>query len=248
MNPTEDAARLGHGDAWQALGRIHAARGRGRVAQVPGGLLMASGLPVPQYNNVDVTDPDMIDVADVARWYADLGVPWGARVPAGSAWAHGRLLFRKRLMALATDDLRRPDPDPRVAVLPARPADLDAVLRLDVAAFGDGGDAQQRWLEALLDSSAATVVVATWEGHPAGTGYAVATEGFAGPAVYVAGVGVDPGFRRRGIGAALSSYLVVQAGPGRLAHLHPDSEEAVRVYERLGFREVPGFDVYVDLA
>jgi ribosomal protein S18 acetylase RimI-like enzyme len=247
VQPTGDAARLAHGEAWQALGRIHAERGRGRVAQVPGGLLMASGLPVPAYNNVDVTDPAVVDVAAVARWYDELGVPWGARVPAGADWPHGRLLFHKRLMALRSEDLRPPTVDERVAVRRAGTADLAEVLRLDVQAFGAGGEPQERWLEALLGSSTITVAVATWEGTPAGTGYAVPTDGLAGPALYVAGVGVDPAFRRCGVGAALSSYLVEGAGPGRLAHLHPDTDEARRVYARLGFEEVRGFDVYVDL-
>jgi ribosomal protein S18 acetylase RimI-like enzyme len=247
MDPTDGAARLAHGDAWQALGRLHAARGRGRVAQVPGALLMASDLPLPQYNNVDVTDPEAVDVAAVARWYDELDVPWGARVPAGADWSSGRLLFRKRLMALRSEDLVRPAPDDRIVVAAAGPDDLDAVVRLDVAAFGDAGEPQRRWLEALLSGGDVTVALASWEGAPAGTGYAVRTDGLAGPAVYVAGIGVDPAFRRRGLGAALSAHLVEQAGAHRLAHLHPDTDEAVRVYRRLGFVEVPGFDVYVDL-
>jgi hypothetical protein len=32
-----------------------------------------------------------------------------------------------------------------------------------------------------------------------------------------------------------------------LAHLHPDSDAAARLYARIGFVETPGFDVYVDL-
>jgi hypothetical protein len=32
-----------------------------------------------------------------------------------------------------------------------------------------------------------------------------------------------------------------------LAHLHPDSDSAARLYARLGFVETPGLDVYVDL-
>jgi ribosomal protein S18 acetylase RimI-like enzyme len=247
MDPTGGVARLAHGDAWQALGRLHAALGTGRVAEVPGALLMASGLPLPQYNNADITDPAAVDVAAVARWYDELGVPWGARVPAGVAWSAGRLLFRKRLMALPSEDLVPPAPDGHIELAAAGPDDLDTVLRLDVAAFGDAGEAQRRWLEALLAGADVTVALASWEGTPAGTGYAVRTDGAAGPAVYVAGIGVDPAFRRRGIGAALSARLVEQAGPHRLAHLHPDTDEAVRVYRRLGFVEVPGFDVYVDL-
>jgi hypothetical protein len=35
--------------------------------------------------------------------------------------------------------------------------------------------------------------------------------------------------------------------PHPLAHLHPDSDDAVRIYARLGFIEVPGLEIYVDL-
>ena len=71
----------------------------------------------------------------------------------------------------------------------------------------------------------------------------------AGPALYVAGVAVAAGARRRGVGAAISSWLVaggLEAG-ARLVHLHADSDPAARVYARLGFAEAPGLDVYVGL-
>ena len=58
-----------------------------------------------------------------------------------------------------------------------------------------------------------------------------------------------PDFRRRGIGGALSAWLLARgaAAGARVAHLHPDTDEAARVYGRLGFIEVDGFDIYVDL-
>jgi len=33
-----------------------------------------------------------------------------------------------------------------------------------------------------------------------------------------------------------------------LVHLHPDTDQAAAIYRRLGFVEVDGFDVYVDMA
>ena len=55
--------------------------------------------------------------------------------------------------------------------------------------------------------------------------------------------------RRRGIGAALSSWLLERgfAAGADFAHLNPDTDEAARIYERLGFVETPGLDIYVDI-
>jgi hypothetical protein len=53
----------------------------------------------------------------------------------------------------------------------------------------------------------------------------------------------------RGIAGAVSSRLLARgaAAGARVAYLHPDSDQAARVYARLGFVEVDGLDVYVDL-
>jgi hypothetical protein len=53
--------------------------------------------------------------------------------------------------------------------------------------------------------------------------------------------------RRRGIGGAVSSWLLTAGfdGGAQLAHLHPDSEEAARIYRRLGFVDVDGLDIYL---
>ena len=242
---TSRRARSAHGDAWQVLGRLHAEQGLGRVGQIAGGLLMASGLPHPQYNNVDVLDPTTVDIGQVEAWYESLGVPWGARVPAGTPWVHGRRLFRKRLMVLATDDLRAPQIDDRIQVRRAEVDELDLVVELDVAAFGGTVQEQRPWIAPLVRARDVVIAIAEWGGVPAGTGYAVLADGLAGPTVYVAGIGVRPEFRRRGLAAHMSAWLVEQAGSNRLAHLHPDTDSAARIYERLGFAEVDGLDIYI---
>ena len=47
----------------------------------------------------------------------------------------------------------------------------------------------------------------------------------------------------------MSSWLLERgfATGAELAHLNPDSDGAARLYERLGFTETPGLDIYVDL-
>jgi GNAT superfamily N-acetyltransferase len=100
-----------------------------------------------------------------------------------------------------------------------------------------------------LSSPAVEVALAELSGEPVGTAYTVRSEGWAGPALYLAGVTVLPEARRWGIAGAIISWLLTRgtaAGP-RVPHLHPDSDEAARVYAGSGFVEVDGFDVYVDL-
>ncbi|HEX2400992.1 MAG TPA: hypothetical protein VHJ79_13575 [Mycobacterium sp.] len=77
-----------HADAWQEIGRWRDTTGGG-VARLAGVWLMASGLPHPQWNNGDVFAPELVDIGAVGRWFAERGVPWGVRVPAGMRSPYG---------------------------------------------------------------------------------------------------------------------------------------------------------------
>jgi len=237
---TAEWVRAAHGDAWQAL----AVAGS---AELPGVRLAATGLAHPQWNNGDVDDPSQVDIAAVRAWYDGLGVPWGMRLPAGAPWTHGQRLFTKRLMGLTTTAFR-PAPIPTGAVIrSATPTDLGAYLQVDATAFGEDPEVQRPWLALLLDHPAATVAVAEVDGAIVASGHVVVSTGRAGPAGYVGGIAVLPQLRRRGVGAAISSWLVRTTGDGvGLWHLHPDTDEAARIYRRLGFSEVDGLDIYVD--
>lgn len=239
--------RVAHADAWEAHGHYRAATGGG-TTRLPGIRLMASGLPHPQWNNGDVLDPGAVDIDAVAAWYAAKGVPWGVRVPQGMAWPYGRHLLCKRLMGLTPASFRPASEPDGVTLRIAGTADADAVLAVDTVAFEEPVDIEQPWVEPLLSQPSVTVCLAERDGEPVGSGYCLVTGGDAGPAAYVAGVGVAPHARCCGIGAAVSSWLVargLEAG-AQLAHLHPDTEDAARIYRRLGFEEVDGYDIYVD--
>ena len=208
---------------------------------------MATGLPHPQWNNGDVHDPATVDLDEVREWYAALRVPWGLRVPAGAGWPHGRHLFRKRLMGAVRESFRPPSPVAGLEIRSAGPDDLEAVLAVDVVAFEAPPEVERPWLRLLLDHPGTTLAVATLEEAVVATGSVLRADGWAGPTGYVSGISVEPGARHLGIGAAVTSWLMQQAGDVALWHLHPDTESAARIYRRLGFVEVDGLDIYVDL-
>lgn len=255
MNQADDLTarvRAAHGDAWEVQGRLREAAGGG-YAELPGIRLMASGIGVPQWNNGDVTEPDAVDLEAVRAFYRQhRDVPWGVRVPAGLEWGAGRHLFSKRCMALLAADFV---PAPEVAGLELReagPDDLDLAAQVDAGSFDGPDEPTREWLEPILRPSVAErcrTLLAFLDGRPAGIGTATRSTGRAGECVYVTGVGVLPSARRRGVAAALTSQLLATAfaGGAELAHLNPETDEAARVYTRLGFAETGGFEVYVDL-
>jgi len=239
--------RTAHADAWAVEGMLRERQG-GATAALRGIRVMASGLPHPQWNGADVTGPDA-DLDGARAFFAERRLPWGVRVPVGIPWGAGRHLFRMRLMGLAEADFR-PAPDvPGLALREAGPAEAGVVLAIDAAAFGADPRLQGPWIEPHLDAPGITVALAELAGEPVGTAYTLRSDGAAGPAVFLAGVAVAAAARRRGIAAAMSSWLLARAfaGGARLAHLHPDTDAAARVYERLGFADAGALDIYVDL-
>jgi GNAT superfamily N-acetyltransferase len=245
--PALTRVHVAHADAWEAEGRLRERDGGGAL-EVRGLRLMASGLPQAQWNSGDVTAPDA-DIDAARAFYADRGADWGVRVPVGMRWAYGRRLLTLRLMELDPAAFVPAPEAQRVAVRAATPADLGAVLAIDTEAFDEDPAVERSWLAPHLGAPNIATALATLGGEPAGTGYAIRTDGRAGPALYVAGVAVRGEARRRGVGAALSSWLVRKGigGGARLVHLHADTDAAARVYARLGFRDATGLEVYVDL-
>ena len=241
-----------HGDAWQAEGRLRQSHGGG-AAELPGIRLMASGLPHAQWNNGDVTDPARLDVEAVRTWYAARahgdGVPWGVCVPTGSPFAHGRHVFRKRCMALLPQQFRAVRASSGVSIGEALPADVDTFARIDASAFAGTVEQTLPWVAPHFGAAGFIVALARLEGEPVGVATAIHTDDRAGPCVGIFGVGVLEHARRRGIGAAMTSWLLEKAFAqgATLAHLNPDSDAAARLYARLGFIETAGLDVYCDL-
>ena len=209
---------------------------------------MAAGFEAPGVNSGDVTGPDP-DLDAARAFYAARGVSWGLRVPAGQPWPHGRRLLYRRLMVVTRAGFRPAPAAPGLTLRPAGPADLASVLHVDSTVFGLDPVDDVSWLEPLLSAERADVALAELDGDAAGTAYTLRSDGSAGPALYLAGVAVLPAALRRGVGTALSSWLLERgfAAGAELAHLNPDTDEAARLYGRLGFLETPGLDIYVEI-
>jgi GNAT superfamily N-acetyltransferase len=234
-------------DAWEVEGRLRERDGGG-VLEVRGMRLMASGLPPDYWNSGDVTAPDA-DVEAARAFYAEHDAEWGVRVPCGMPWTRGRHVLTLDLMTLGPGDFTPVPASADIAVRVATPADLEALVAIDAAAFEEDPEVERPWIAPHLGAERIVTALATLEGEPAGTGYSIRTDGRGGPALYLGGVAVAPPARRRGVATALSSWLVERglAGGGDLVHLHADTGDAARVYARLGFVRAPGLDVYVDL-
>jgi GNAT superfamily N-acetyltransferase len=248
----DELVHLAHGDAWQVEGRLRERFGGGAL-ELDGARLSASGLPHPQWNNGDLVDPARFDLAAVRAWFAErafgAGVPWGMRVPAGKPFPHGRFLFAQRCMALSPAQFVAARPPAAVTIGESGTHDLDTVARIDAAAFGEKVEQILPWIAPHIGAQGFKVALARLDGEAVGIATAVSTDARAGRCVGIFGVGVLERARGRGIGAALSAWLLERAfdAGATLAHLTPNTDAAARVYARLGFLATAGFDVYADL-
>lgn len=244
---TADIVRTAYADAWQVEGRLRHEAG-GATTEVTGARLMSSGLGHPQWNSGDVHDPAAVDLDAVRAWYAGLGVPWGLRLPAGATWPHGHRILSRGLMGLTPSGHLAAPPVPGLELRPATASDVDVVLAVDSAAFGSDPSAELPWTLPHLRTPEVDTVLGLLDGVPVATGYAVRSHGLAGPAALLGGICVLPPAEGRGVGGALTSWLLERSfGQGTLlATLQPETERASAVYLRLGFEAVDGVDIYLD--
>jgi ribosomal protein S18 acetylase RimI-like enzyme len=122
------------------------------------------------------------------------------------------------------------------------PALLDELVEVDAAAFGGEPAMTRRFLpDAVLDDPAQRVYAARADGRLVGAGESTTVDGVLG----VFGVATLPDFRRKGIGAALTAFLIEDgAGDADLAFLDA-SELGLGVYRRLGFEITSTWEVWV---
>src|SRR5262245_54065294 len=150
-----------------------------------------------------------------------------------------QLQERHPLMVCTPDSLRRfAAPGVVVRWLGVdEPAALAATMALQNESFGGPAELppadEVERLRDQLRAGTLCYALATLDGVPAGAGSTAPIDGVA----EVAGVGISPALRRRGVAASLTSFLAEQlfAAGGRLAWLSAGDAAAQSVYERIGF-------------
>lgn len=229
---------------------------RGTVANRPAGAwadldgvqVHTTGIAVRPWNGAFTTRA--VDLAaavpHVAAWFAARDMPWGLLIPAeltgqppGLRHLHDQPVMLRSLAApLPPVDL------PAGVQLRADAPELD-VANVAAEAFADPLEQAVAFVGPTLraDALPAQQTVTAYAGpHPVGTATVATMDGVAG----VYGVAVRAAWRRRGLGAALTTELLhraVRTGCD-LGYLNP-SELGYGVYARLGFVDVSPFRIWV---
>jgi ribosomal protein S18 acetylase RimI-like enzyme len=236
---------------------------RQRRANVPGaevmeidGLLLAfANVPDPPVNSVLVisepSDPPAA-LAAAEAVFRERDRPFGMDVAVGRHPSVDRairaaglsLLFSWPAMAVRIDDLPERSLPEGVRVEPIADARGAAAVASVETALIDPAEVDDAEIAGFYAAGSYGVEGArtfvAWEGdEPVG----IASAHLRAGAIGIFGVGVVPGARRRGIASALS-VIAARAFRADLAWLHA-AGIARTVYERLGFREVVEWEVWV---
>jgi GNAT superfamily N-acetyltransferase len=154
-----------------------------------------------------------------------------------------RRILLEPVMAVAVSELAEPTPPPSVSLRRATtPENLAAAVDVEMAVFGTRRDIAQALVPpSVADHPRSRAYVATLDGEPVAGAHARRHERTVG----IFGVGTLERARRRGIGAALTSFVVRDhADVADLAWLE-SSDMGRPVYERLGFRSIADTEVWV---
>ena len=251
----------GHMDVGERIAIGFAEAERTRRANVPGaevreidGLLLAfANVPDPPVNSVHVLAEPKDPVAAFTaaeQAFHERDRPIGVDVAVGRhppvdraireigltrlfAWP-GMAVDVAELPEIAVPDGIRVEPvtDERGAA---------AIAHVEQVGFGSQREIAERFYAAASYGVEGGRSYVAWEGEdPVGMAAAYVHDG----AIGIFGVAVVPAARRRGIASALS-VTAAHAFPSDLAWLHTDDPQARSVYERLGFREVAQWEVWI---
>ena len=237
--------RTAHGDAWEVEGRLRTPYGGG-AARVRGARLMASGIKQPKWNNADATASD-VDLEALTAWYSARDLPWGMRVPLELTVELGTPLFVKRCAGLLLEAFPgSANQLGDVRVRRCEPGFATAYAGLDASVFGSDLAESQAWVYPQFDAPGFRHWIAEVGGMPVGIATTVRSNGEAGPAAYLCGLGALPGSPPE----ALDCLVAVAIGDAfdagaDLVHANPDDDASMQRLAALGAIEVPGFLVRV---
>jgi GNAT superfamily N-acetyltransferase len=223
------------------------ARPGGAWADLDGVQAHTTGLAPRHWNGAHVTRA--VDLAPivprVAAWFAERRKPWGLLIPAELALTPPGLTFatEQKVMLLRLADVR-PTALPQ-GITVTEQADAAHVAQVQSEAFEDPHDVTLAFVTPTLGPDAAPPqrTLTAYDGdEPVGCATVVLMDGVAG----IYGVAVRGGWRRRGIGAALTSSCLQHAATEGcdLAYLNP-SPIGYAMYASLGFVEVLPMRVWV---
>ncbi len=223
--------------------------------EVDGLVVCLTGVPDDPFNPTLVehvpADPAAALVAAAER-YRPTGLSLGVDLEPGmhpavrlAAESAGlRMVETRPGMALPVAELRPSAAPPGVEIRRVDDATLlAAAAEADAASFDAEIALTRAFLpDALLHDAAQRVFVAIADGAVVGAGESALADGVLG----VFGIATIPSFRRRGIAAALTSGLIAdRADEADLAVLQ-SSRLGYGVYERLGFRTMSTWEVWVE--
>jgi GNAT superfamily N-acetyltransferase len=227
----------------------------GEVVEVADLLVCLSNLPAPELNGTRVIrEPDdpraSLEAAREvfrARGHGFFGVELETGRHPGVERAVRDLGLRRAeawpAMAAEVASLAGGSVPEGVELRPVEDAgDLPGVREVETAVFGTPSGIAERFIgRRMLEDPSIRLFLAMLDGRVVGEAAAYLAEG----AVGIFGVGVVPPARGRGIGAALTRLAANAFGDrADLAWLQP-SARARPMYERLGFRAVSGWEVWV---
>jgi ribosomal protein S18 acetylase RimI-like enzyme len=234
---------------------------RTRRANVPGaevleidGLLLAfANVPDPPVNSVLVRSEPSDAVAALTAAedaFRERGRPIGVDIAVGRHPSVDRaireigltLLFAWPGLAVDVADLPGPALPDGIRVEPVTDErGSDAIAHVEQVGFDSEPEIAERFYAAASYGVERGRSFVAWQGDdPVGIAAAYLYEG----AIGIFGVAVVPAARRRGIASALT-VIAARAFPADLAWLHTDDSQARSVYERLGFREVAQWEVWI---
>jgi GNAT superfamily N-acetyltransferase len=239
---TTDADGAAHAllDTWGVI----CASSPGGTFEQRGGVVRAnSGLPVPPFNGVWSSVPDVAasDVLDATEEFASGPLPWNVQLRPGYPAELDEALAERGLVVTGEIPLMvLPDPTTLAGAVESAPAtfrqvetfaDLDSLLSLLERGFGMPSElARRRFPVRLMFLAAAWL--ATADEVDVSTGLGFVRDGWCG----IFNVATPEEHRGRGFGAAVTAHAVeaARAGGARGAYLQ-SSPMGLPVYERLGF-------------